>query len=108
MKKDFSQISTDRVYNAITEATQETRKPRKTYTAQEAQEIQETLHTSGRKGVKLSRINMGFTPSNYEYITTMARVSGQNMTEFVNKIIADHRTDHADTYQKALEFKASL
>lgn len=68
----------------------------------------ESLRTGGRKGLKLSRINMAFTPENYDYIKTMSIVSGQNLTEFVNKIIKQHREEHGDLYQQAVKFRNSL
>ena len=109
-KKDFSQISTDAVYSSIQSATAEhgKRKPRKEYTEQEAQEIAETMRTSGRKGVKLPRINTAFQPSNYEYVQTMARVSGITLTEFINKAIKEHREAHADLYEQAIAFRDAL
>lgn len=84
------------------------RKPRKTYTEEEKQQFMNDLHTVGRKGVKLPRINVAFTPANHEYLTIMSRVHGQNLTEFTNAIIEKHRADHMDTYNKAKEFIASL
>ncbi len=104
-KKDFTQVD-----NVIAQATVEQgkRKPRKEYTAQEAREIAETMHTTGKKGVKLPRINLAFSPSNYEYIQIMSRVRGENLTQFINKIIAEHKEQHIDIYEKAQEFIDSL
>ena len=126
-KKDFSSVNTGRVYGAIAEATaepeQETadvlqeaaaqekpakRKTRKTYTEQEAAEIMQTLKTTGRKGIKLPRINLAFTPELHAYITTMSRVRGENLTEFVNYVLRQHMEEHRDIYEKAIEFKNSL
>lgn len=124
-KKDFSQVNTGRVYGAIAEATaepepaaeinpaaaQETaqeRKPRRTYTEQEAAEIMQTLQTSGRKGIKLPRINLAFTPELHEYIITMSRVRGENLTQFVNYVLRQHMEEHRDIYEKAIEFRNSL
>ena len=120
-KKDFSQVSTGRVYGAIAEATaepeqgaaaaQETaqeRKPRRTYTEQEAAEIMQTLQTSGRKGVKLPRINLAFTPELHDYILTMSRARGENLTQFVNHVLKQHMEEHRDIYEKAIEFRNSL
>lgn len=104
-KKDFSQV--DNVIAAVT-AEQGARKPRKEYTEQEAREIAQTLHTTGKKGVKLPRINVAFTPDNYDYIVCMSRVRGENLTQFINKIIAEHMEQHSEIYQKAIEFKNSL
>jgi hypothetical protein len=104
-KKDFTQVD-----NVIAQATVEQgkRKPRKEYTEQEAAEIAETMHTTGKKGVKLPRINLAFSPSNYEYIQIMSRVRGENLTQFINKIIAEHKEQHMDIYEKAQEFIDSL
>lgn len=104
-KKDFTQLD-----NVIAAATVEQgkRKPRKEYDEQEKQEILESMHTTGKKGVKLPRINLAFAPSNYRYIEIMSRVRGENLTQFVNKIIADHMNEHADLYEKAQEFIDSL
>lgn len=83
-------------------------KPRKTYNAEETLAALESLQTSGKKGVKLPRINLAFTPANYEFIKTMAQVRGQNLTEFVNDMLTEARTSHADIYEKAIEFRNSL
>lgn len=137
-KKDFSSVNVNPVYDAIAEATaeqmpgqlaivdtngtieQETPaqdaqeiakkqyKPRKTYNAEETLAALESLQTSGKKGVKLPRINLAFTPANYEFIKTMAQVRGQNLTEFVNDMLTEARTSHADIYEKAIEFRNSL
>lgn len=117
--KNFSQINTDRVYNTIAEATaepdiqetqevQETRKPRKEYTAQERLDFLQEMKTAGRKGVKLPRINLAFSPDVYEYIQIMSRVRGESMTAFVNIALRQHIEEHRDLYDKAIEFRNSL
>lgn len=126
--KNFSEmINTGRVYDTISEATaepeqaeqetaeimqadaaQEARKPRKTYTEQEAAQILQNMQTSGRKGLKLPRINLAFTPEMHEYITTMSRVRGENLTQFVNHVLQEHMEAHRDIYEKAIEFRNSL
>lgn len=120
-KKDFSQVNTGRVYDAIADATaepeqetqealqaQEAHKTRRTYTEQEAQEFTQALKTSGRKGLKLPRINLAFAPDNYDYVQIMARVTGVSMTEFVNLALRQHMEEHKDLYEKAIEFRKSL
>lgn len=126
-KKDFSKVNTGRVYGTIAEATAEPeqeiienapeaaeqekaekRKPRRTYTPQEAAEILQTMKTAGRKGVKLPRINLAFSPEVYQYISIMSRVRGENLTEFVNHVLRGHMDEHRDIYEKAIEFKNSL
>lgn len=83
-------------------------KARRTYTEAEAQEALESLQTSGKKGVKLPRINLAFTPANYEFIKIMAQVRGQNLTEFVNDVLREARENHADIYEQAIAFRNSL
>lgn len=115
-KKDFSKVNTGRVYDAIAAATaeqepqeaQETRKERKTYTEEEAAEFLRTGRTSGRKGVKLPRINLAFLPDVYEYIQIMSRVRGESMTDFVNIALRQHMEEHHELYDKAIEFRNSL
>lgn len=83
---------------------------RKTYTEKEALEAQENLKTSGRKGVALPRINLAFTPSNYDYIKTMAAMHGVSLTEFVNSIIKkDSETgENAKAYKQVVKLRNSI
>lgn len=111
-KKDFTKV--------IAEATQEPQeaqekqakprkqKERKTYTDAEAAEFLQNMKTTGRKGVKLPRINLAFAPDLYEYAQTMARAAGISYTEFVNSVLRQHMNEHADTFKKAIEFRKSL
>lgn len=69
--------------------------------AQEAQAVQEAQATQGRKGMKMQRINMAFTPTNIDYIRVMAAIRGQTMTQFVNAIIAQDREQNGDAYEAA-------
>lgn len=123
-KKDFSSISTAPVYRTIAEATRTEelkaapledttaagtrRKERKTYTPEETAAFIQNGQTVGRKGVKLPRINMAFSPDNYEFIQTMARVRGQSLTEFVNHIIRLSMDQNQEIYKRAIEFRNSL
>ncbi len=50
--------------------------------------------TQGRKGMKLNRINMGFSDVNYEFIRFQARYKGLTMTQFVNGIIDNFRKEN--------------
>lgn len=104
-KEDFTQM-----FDTIAQSTADVKKrgPRRTYNEQEAREIAETMKTSGRKGCGLPRVNFAFRPSIYEYVTTMARVSGMSMTEFINKVLEEHMNEHQDLYNKALEFRNQL
>lgn len=57
---------------------------------------------------KMVRINMAFDTEEYDYIQTMARVSGITMTELVNKAIRDHKERHIELYEKAISFREEL
>lgn len=104
-KEDFTQM-----YDAIAQSTADVKKrgPRKTYSEEEARAIAETMRTSGKKGCGMPRVNFAFRPSVYEYVTTMSRVTGLNMTQFINKVLEDHMEAHRDLYEKALEFRDQL
>ena len=111
-KKDFSDININPVYDAIQEATaqetQQKRKPRKEPTPEEARELLQSMRTTGHKGLKLPRINLAFAPDCYEYVQTMSRVRGESMTDFINLVIREHKENHGDIYEKALEFRKLL
>ena len=81
---------------------------RREWTEEEGAEYLENMETAGRKGLKLKRINMAFTPANYEYIVCMSRVRGQNLTQFINDVIAKSREDNAEIYEQAMRFRAKL
>ncbi len=112
-KKDFTNINTDRVYNKIAEATEETemhetqekQKERKTYSKEEAEEFLQGRKTSGRKGLKLPRINLAFSPEVYEFVKTMSRVTGETMTEYINKVMQQHMEANQDVYKEAIKFR---
>ncbi len=83
-------------------------KPRRQGTPEEIQAAQEACKTSGVKGAGMKRINLAFTPSNYAYISTMARVAGMTETAFVNKVISLHMEDNAAAYELAIKYKNYL
>lgn len=114
-KKDFSNIDLSPVYANITEAIAEDpgqdpsgthkRKPRKTYTEEEKAAALNSQQTTGKKGIKMPRINLAFTPDNYEFIKVMAQVRGQTQTAFINEILTIARENNADLYKKAIAFR---
>jgi len=115
-KKDFSTVNTGRVYDAIAEATAEPeqeqqqaeRKPRREYTDAEKAAYMQAGATKGRKGCKMVRINMAFTPEVHAYIKTMARVRGESITDFTNYIFTRSMEDNAEIYEKAKAFRDSI
>ena len=117
-KKDFSNIDLSPVYANITEAIAEDtaqdptgttkRKPRKTYSDEEKAAALNSQQTTGKKGIKMPRINLAFTPDNYEFIKVMAQVRGQTQTKFINEILTIARENNADLYKKAIAFRNSF
>ena len=104
-KKNLDALEVTPIYSAISEATQESsRKPRRRYNKEDAQPYLDEMHTQGRKGLKLKRINMAFAPDTYDYITIMSRVRGESLTEFLNMIIRQHKEEHGEIYAQALKF----
>ena len=71
---------------------------------EEAEARAEEGKTQGRKGCKAPRINMAFTPSNYEFIQIMAKASGNTMTKFCNLIIKAYQAEHPEYMEKAKAF----
>ena len=127
MAKDFSNLNTGRAMQQMQTAqgaqvaqdvqevhdTQEKqgkqRKPRKRYTAEEAQKILESgRNAKGLGGVKMPRMNMAFTPQNYDFIATLATARGQNYTEFVNHMVDLYREQYKDQYEQAKAFLNSF
>lgn len=108
-KKDFSKINTGDIYSAsIAEATQQPHKTRKTYDAQEAAELSNGLNTSGRKGLKLPRVNLAMAPDMYDYLKTMSKASGLTYTEFVDRLLRSHKETHGDAYAQAVKIRESI
>lgn len=93
------------VYSTIIGSVQE---EQKTQVEQNAQEAQEALRTQGRKGMKMPRINMAFSPSNIDFIRVMAAIKGQTMTQYVNSIIDREREEAGEAYQRAKDLIDSL
>ena len=106
-KKDFSSIGTERaaqviqspeVSGQIANSTTEKRK-QTTATPEEIERRKAEGRTQGRKGAKADRLNMTFTPDNYEFIKVMARGTGRTMTGFVNYAIEKYRSSHQEDYE---------
>jgi hypothetical protein len=127
MTKDFSNLNTARAMQQIITAQgadiaqeeqdkhekpaaqEKQRKPRKRYTAEEAQKILESgRNAKGLGGVKMPRMNMAFSPQNYDFIATLATARGQNYTEFVNHMVDLYREQYKDQYEQAKAFLNSF
>lgn len=95
--------------------TQEAHKPHKAADVSEAQRAAdleemaamtaaaEARKTAGRKGYKMQRMNISLTPSQYDYVSIMAGITGKSLTRFIGDLISQEAERNADTYQKAKE-----
>lgn len=52
--------------------------------------------TQGRKGCKMPRINLAFTPENHRYLQDKASLSHKSMTVTLNEILDQYRADHKE------------
>lgn len=95
-KKNFTDTAAARMFEEIEHVTAET------------PETPEAQATQRKPREKLPRINMAFSPDNYDFIQTMARVRGETLTAFVNDIMDKAREENADLYRKALLFRNTL
>lgn len=75
---------------------------------EEADERMALMQTRGRKGVHLPRINMAFTPENHDFIKTMALVTGQTMTEFLNCVVLEYRKEYGQGYETIVEMREKI
>lgn len=128
MAKNFDNIETTRTNRAFAQlqeaqAEQETqevqekpvaqekheRKERKRYSEEEAARLLATRKNGrGLGGVKSPRINMAFTPANYDFIVTMSRMRGESMTDFVNHLVEISKDVFKDQYETAKKLKESF
>ena len=99
MGKNFKQAAAaaQPVYGSIIGAAQELKEPDE----QAALAAQEAQATRGKKGVKMSRINMAFTPTNLDFLRVMSGIRGQSITQFVNALVERERTIRGEEYEQA-------
>ncbi len=84
---------------SITQDTQE---------AQPALDVYDARNTQGKAGLKAERINMAFSPANYEFIKVMSSFETMSLTKYVNHLVEEERKRSADKYQKIKDLKESL
>lgn len=63
------------------------------------------LRLSAKRGEKLHRINMAFTADNYEYMSLMASIRNETMTDFINTLLTVSRLENSEIVEKAKEIK---
>lgn len=109
-KKNFDELKNtnqSEILNAAVKATKRTGSQTPA-TEEEAEARKAIMQTRGRKGVHLPRINMAFTPENHDYIKTMATVTGQTMTEFLNYVIAQYREEYGQDYEEIVKMREKV
>ena len=94
-RKSFDDVKTSRLDEVIEEATQEAPE------SMTDQERLQAMKTQGHKGLKLPRINMAFTPDNYNYLKVMSRARGETLTEFCNFVLTQSLNANRDLYEEA-------
>ena len=107
MAKDFSKVNTgrSRVQAEIEQAAEERQFGQQgTAGPDEQYQRAEEMRTSGRKGCKAPRINMAFTPSNYDFVKVCSRMKGVTLTAYTNWIIEQYRLEHPDLYEGSREW----
>ena len=62
--------------------------------------------TQGRTGCKMSRINFALTVENDNYVRLMSRARAENMTDFINHCIEEHRANHEEAFNDLMKFRA--
>ena len=80
------------------------RKDRREYAEAEAKFFRDLATTSGRKGVRMHRINMAFTDDNYSFIKHAAVRYGRTMTQMVNDIITRFISEHPEVKELSDEW----
>ena len=101
MKKNFDNIpKTSTILDAIATGSG---KPTETAAPGGMRTRPAGMGTQGRKGVKLSRYNLGLTAENKEFIQVVARATGQTQNGFINAIIDAYREAHPEAVARARE-----
>ncbi len=103
MRKNFKGVAANMksVYSTVIASAQDT---------QQVQEVQPPVapHTQGRRGGKLPRINMAFSPQNLEYLRIMAGLRGQSVTRYVNSLVEQDMLQNKDVYAVARELAGGI
>lgn len=106
-KKQFAEINTGKLYGDIEQATAK-KGQQGTASPAERRARASALATQGRKGCQAVRINMAFTPENYEFVRVISKASGRTMTVFVNQIIEAYRAENPELMEQARGFLDTL
>lgn len=98
--EDMVKITGQKTQDVLDQATGGT--GRQTPASEEEREARMNAgRTQGRLGCKLKRINMAFTPENYDFIVFASNYKGTSMTKYLNYIIDQYREEHAEAFDRA-------
>jgi len=108
MGKNFKDVaaSTKSVYSKVIASAQNEQQVQEVQTS--GSELPAVPRTQGRKGEKLPRINMAFTPQNLEYLRVMAGLRGQSVTRYVNALVEQDMVRNKSTYAIAKEIAGDV
>ena len=98
MSKDFTSTFNNLI--GIDNTNKNTQQKHEVQKVQSVKEAQAEQHTQGRKGYKMQRINMAFTPDNIDFLRTISKVKGQTMTQFVNNILDKAREENKELIEQ--------
>lgn len=59
------------------------------------------MGTQGRKGAKLPRINMAFSPQSLDYLRVISALKGMSITKYVNDLVEQDMARNAAAYNAA-------
>lgn len=93
------------VYNTIMSSAQEAQRIQEVSPAPAASEVKST---QGRKGAKLPRINMAFSPESLEYLRVMAALRGVSVTRYVNDLVERDMAQNSEIYDRAKGLSHSI
>ena len=105
--KDFN-LNTSKVEQEAELATQapvtvtpseDERKARKRLTPEEMKALADKGEAAPKE--KYPRMNMAFTPANYEFIMVASKARGESYTAFTNKIIEKYREQYKEQMEMA-------
>lgn len=99
-KKDFATVNTKNVFE-MTEKALAKPGEKPTASPEEQAERAATMTTRGRKGCKMARISMAFTPENHDFLRVMGACTGQGITGFTNTLIERFRKEHPELEEAA-------
>ena len=91
------------VYSTIIGSAQETQHTQEVQEAPQApvQSMPSVGSTQGRKGAKLPRINMAFSPQGLEYLRVMSALCGVSVTRYVNDLVERDMDQNSELYHIA-------